>query len=76
MGVAVAPQARVRMGDEAAAFSVLQATEPLAHAEVRVLAGPSAMRGTAYASLGLRDLPKRISRLAGGMIYGLAGYGS
>jgi hypothetical protein len=63
------------MGDEAAALMYLQATEPPVDAVIRVLAGPSAVRGTAYASLGLRELPKRISRLAGGMIYGLAGYG-
>ena len=75
ISVVVARQASARMGDGAAAFTYLQATEPLADAEVRVLAGRSAMRGTAYASLGVRDLPKRISRLAGGMIYGLGGMG-
>jgi hypothetical protein len=59
------------MGDEAAAFTVLQASEPV-DAVVRVLTGPAALRGMAHASLGLGDLPSRIGRLADGMVYGLA----
>lgn len=72
MDVVVARQASARMGDEAAALMFLQATEPPVDAGVRVLTGPSAVRGTAYASLGLGGLPSRIGRLADGMIYGLA----